>query len=146
MSRHLIVIEGTDGSGKSTQAQLWQERMGSRTLNGDRAGICCSQGRWEAWGLPYAGTSGIYCNDSVPVDMVVLLRQGPQNVITSLGVVEGFKQLLPQTNARRWDADFMERMTIILSSFAGQVPICQLECRPDAEAVELLRRELIKEN
>lgn len=141
-----VLFCAPSGTGKSTQARLWQEHMGSRTLNGDRAGICCRQGSWEAWGLPYAGTSGIYCNCSVPVDMVVLLRQGAQNVITSLRPVDAFKQLLPQANARRWDADFMERITAILSSFVGQVPICQLECRPDVGAVELLHRELIKEN
>ena len=141
-----ILFCAPSGTGKSTQAQLWQQYMGSRTLNGDRAGICCRQGRWEAWGLPYAGTSGIYCNRSVPVSMVVLLRQGSQNVITSPGPVDAFKQLFPQMNARRWDADFMEHMTALLSSLVGQVPICQLECKPDVEAVELLHRVLIKEN
>ena len=141
-----VLFCAPSGTGKSTQAELWQEHMGSRTLNGDRAGICCRQGRWEAWGLPYAGTSGIYCNCSVPVDMVVILRQAPQNVITSLRPVDAFKQLLPQTNARRWDAYFMERITAILASFVGQVPIYQLECRPDVGAVELLHRELIKES
>ena len=67
-------------------------------------------------------------------------------MIASPGPVDAFKQLFPQMNARRWDADFMEHMTALLSSLVGQVPICQLECRPDTEAVELLRREIMKEN
>ena len=141
-----ILFCAPSGTGKSTQANLWQQHMGSRTLNGDRAGIRCQDGVWTAWGLPYAGSSGIYCNQSVPIRAVVLLRQGAENRIAPVSGPEAFKSLLPQCNARRWDADFMDGLTKLLVSLIGGVSLYRLECRPDAGAVDLLRRTLLEED
>ena len=134
------------GTGKSTQAALWERHMGSRTLNGDRAGIRCDQGVWKAWGLPFAGTSGIYRNESVPICAVVLLRQGAQNTITSVSPLDAFKRMLPECSAQRWDAGFMDRLVGVLSVLVSAVPVYQLECRPDIGALELLRDTILKEN
>ena len=133
------------GTGKSTQAELWETHMGSRTLNGDRAGIRCENGTWRAWGLPFAGTSGIYRNESVPVRAVVLLRQGPENILTPVRPPEAFRRMLPECSARRWDSDFMNRLIGVLSALVTDVPVYQLTCRPDREAVELLRDTIMKE-
>jgi hypothetical protein len=141
-----ILFCAPSGTGKSTQADLWEKHMASRTLNGDRAGIRQENGIWKAWGLPFAGTSGIYCNQSVPIRAVALLHQAAENRLTPLTPVEAFKGLLPQCNARRWDGAFMERLTDRLSSFVGAVPFYRLDCRPDTAAVELLRDAILKEN
>ena len=133
------------GTGKSTQAALWARHMGSQTLNGDRAGIRCDQGVWKAWGLPFAGTSGIYRNESVPIRAVVLLRQGTENVMSSVNPLDAFKRMLPECSARRWDRCFMDRLVGTLSELISTVPVYQLECRPDLGAVELLRDTLLKE-
>ncbi len=140
-----ILFSAPSGTGKSTQAALWERYMHSRTLNGDRAGIRCDQGIWKAWGIPFAGTSGIYRNESAPICAMVLLRQGEQNRITPVQPLEAFKRLLPECNAQRWDADFMNRLVGTLSGLAGGVPVYQLECRPDYSAVELLRDAILKE-
>lgn len=140
-----ILFCAPSGTGKSTQAELWKTHLGGRILNGDRAGICCRGGVWEAWGLPYAGTSGIYCNSSVPVSAVVLLHQGPCNEISPVLPPDAFKFILPQCNARWWDVDFMDRLTGQISAFVDQVPVYRLDCKADVEAVELLQGVLIKE-
>lgn len=140
-----ILFCAPSGTGKSTQARLWEQCMGSRTLNGDRAGIRCAEGQWRAWGLPYAGSSGIYCNESVPIRAIVLLRQGEENRLTPAPGMEAFRRLLPECNARRWDAGFMERLMGLLSDLVREVPMYQLECRPEPQAVALLRDELLKE-
>ena len=56
-----ILFSAPSGTGKSTQASLWEKHMGAEILNGDRAGIRYVDGRWMAYGLPYAGSSRIYC-------------------------------------------------------------------------------------
>lgn len=139
-----ILFCAPSGTGKSTQAELWRKYTGSRILNGDRAGICYRQEIWEAWGLPFAGTSGIYCNQSVPLRAVVLLQQGADNELMHLRPAEAFRGMLPQCNARRWDLGFMNRLTDVLSSLVGCIPTYQLKCRPDVEAVELLRSVLME--
>lgn len=140
-----ILFCAPSGTGKSTQAALWAQHMGSRTLNGDRAGIRCERGIWKAWGLPIAGTSGIYCNESVPIKAVVLLRQGSQNRITPVNPLNAFKRMLPECSAQRWDAGFMDRLMGVLAALSSAVSVYQLECRPDYEAVQLLCDTILKE-
>ena len=119
--------------------------MNSSTLNGDRAGIRRDDGVWTAWGLPFAGTSGIYRNESVPIRAIVLLGQSKNNTISKVQPMDAFKRLLPECNARRWDTNFMDRLISILFSVISEVPVYQLDCRPDQEAVELLRDTLLKD-
>lgn len=140
-----ILFCAPSGTGKSTQAALWEQYMGSRTLNGDRAGIRCEHGIWKAWGLPFAGTSGIYRNESVPICAVVLLQQGRDNTIGPVRPPEAFKRMLPECSAQRWDAGFMDRLAGILTGLVSSVPVYQLECRPDLDAVRLLRDTILKE-
>lgn len=140
-----ILFSAPSGTGKSTQAALWEAHMGSRTLNGDRGAIRCQYGHWQAYGLPFAGTSGIYRNESVPVSAIVLLRQGPENRIDRVAPMEAFKRLLPECSARRWDSGFMDRLIVLLADLVQSIPVYQLECRPDLDAVRLLRDTIIKE-
>lgn len=140
-----ILFCAPSGTGKSTQAELWRLHTGSQILNGDRAGIRCEDGVWMAWGLPYAGSSGIYRNRSVPVRAVVLLSQGRENAIARVSPLTAFRGLLPQCNAQRWDGGFMNRLTGVLAQLIESVPVYQLACKPDLSAVELLRDTLMKE-
>ena len=58
-----LAFAGPSGIGKSTQADIWQQRFAAEIINGDRAAIRKEEDRWIAYGSPYAGTSGIYKND-----------------------------------------------------------------------------------
>lgn len=140
-----ILFSAPSGTGKSTQADLWQTFMGSRTLNGDRAGIRCVNGAWTAFGMPFAGTSGIYRNESAPIAAVVTLEQGPQNRIRRLSPLEAVRKLLPECSCRRWDPGFMDETLSLLLSLVRQIPVYCLECRPDREAVQLLHDTITKE-
>jgi hypothetical protein len=137
-----ILFSAPSGTGKSTQAQLWEQYMGAEILNGDRAAIRNRNGIWTAYGLPYAGTSHIYRNTSAPIRAIVILRQAPQNRIRPLPVSEALRALLPEFTAHRWDPSFMEKMLDMLSQLLQHVPAYCLECRPDRSAVQLLKRSL----
>ena len=140
-----ILFSAPCGTGKSTQARLWEQYMNSSTLNGDRAGIRRDDGVWTAWGLPFAGSSGIYRNESVPIRAIVLLGQSKENTLSKVRPMDAFKRLLPECSARRWDAGFMDQLIHILFAMISDVPVYQLDCRPDREAVELLRDTLLED-
>ena len=137
-----IVFSAPSGTGKSTQADLWAEHEGADVLNGDRAALRKIDGEWRAFGLPYAGTSGIYRNESAPLKALVALRQAPENRIRKLSVSEAFRYLYPETLIHRWDPDFESRATALLLEVMSEVPVYLLECRPDKDAVELLKTTL----
>lgn len=140
-----ILFSAPSGTGKSTQADLWETFMGSQTLNGDRAGIRCVNGTWNAFGMPFAGSSGIYRNESAPICAIVVLSQSSQNAIRRLNAMDAVRKLLPECSCRRWDPHFMDHLLNLLLAVVQQVPVYQLECRPDREAVELLYDTITKE-
>ena len=140
-----ILFSAPSGTGKSTQADLWEKYLGSRTLNGDRAALRCIHDTWTAFGLPYAGSSGIYRNEAAPVAAIVTLSQGPENEITRLTPMEAVRRLLPEFTIHRWDGDFVSRAMSLLLQLVQQVPVYHLSCRPDEGAVRLLHDTIKKE-
>ena len=139
-----ILFTAPSGTGKSTQAELWEKYEGADILNGDRAAVRRDEsGCWQAYGLPYAGSSGIYRNEKAPVSMIVVLRQSKENRIRSLGMLEIVQFLYPETTVHHWEPDFVEKALTLLTELAGEVPIYLLECRPDRGAVEAVKNVLI---
>lgn len=139
-----ILFTAPSGTGKSTQAELWKKYEGADILNGDRAAVRRDEsGCWQAYGLPYAGSSGIYRNEKAPVSAVVVLRQAEENRIRRLGMLEVIQKLYPETTVHQWEPDFIEKALTLLTELAGEVPIYLLECRPDRGAVEAVKNVLI---
>ena len=140
-----ILFSAPCGVGKSTQADLWNRFRSAEILNGDRAGVRFSNNFWCAYGMPFAGTSGIYKNASAPIAAVVTLDQGPENQIHRLRPMEAIRRLLLECSCRRWDSEFMNRMLDLLLKFVCSVPVYHLVCRPDEGAVNLLYDTLLKD-
>ena len=137
-----IVFTAPSGTGKSTQAELWQRYEGAEVLNGDRAALRQIGSQWRAYGLPYAGTSGIYRNESAPLRAIVVLKQAKENKIRLLRGSEAFRYLYPETLIHRWDEEFEHHATDLLLSILKDVPVFLLECMPNKEAVSLLHDTL----
>ena len=140
-----ILFSAPSGTGKSTQAELWKKYLGSEIINGDRAGIRKKDGIWRAYGLPYAGSSRIYRNESVPLRAIVILEQAEENHICPLGKTEAIIRLLPEFSLHRWNATFMNKAMDLITEIVDHVPVYLLKCRPNKQAVEMLRETLEKE-
>ena len=97
---------------------------------------------WYAYGSPYAGTSGIYCNDGAPLAAVVVLQQAAENRLRPLSAAEAFRHLYPQLSIHHWDGRFVEEATDLCLSLLEQVPVYLLECLPEADAALLLQKGL----
>lgn len=137
-----ILLTGPSGVGKSTQARLWQEHLGARILNGDRAALRFEKGRWQAWGLPFAGTSHIFCNEQAPVGALVVLRQADQNRLQRLTAREAFGYVFPELSLRRWEESQVDRTLELFLQLADSVPVYLLECLPHSTAAELVSTQI----
>ena len=133
-----VLFCGPSGVGKSTQADLWQQHLGADLLNGDRAAIRCVDGVWTAYGLPFAGTSGIYRCESAPIAAIVLPRQAAVNAVTVTDTGAGMRALFPQVSHRRTDPSQTAFAMGMLTDMVAQIPLFTLYCRPDQEAVTVL--------
>ena len=137
-----IAFTGPSGVGKSTQANLWQRCFGAKIINGDRAALRKTEAGWVAYGSPYAGTSGIYCNENVPLRAIVVLKQSKENKLHRLSGVQGFSYIWPELSARRQDADFVAEATRLCAQLLGDIPVYLLECLPDENAATVLKEGL----
>ena len=137
-----ILFSGPSGIGKSTQADLWKRTMGAEIINGDRAAVGLSDEGWTAWGIPYAGTSGICYNKCAHISAIVVLRQAKKNKIGRLSTVEALRYLYSEVTSHQWDAKFVDKAICLLTKLISTVPVLLLECIPDESAVAILQEKL----
>ena len=137
-----ILFSAPSGTGKSTQAALWEQYAHAEQINGDRSVIRCVDGVWTAFGFPFAGSSGIYKNKSAPIRAIVVLRQAKDNTIKRLGASEAFRLLYSETAIQRWNTQGHAAAVDLLIRLSASVPVYRLCCTPDARAVALLQQTL----
>lgn len=139
-----ILFTAPSGTGKSTQAELWRKYAGADILNGDRACIRKTSEGYRAYGIPYAGSSYIYRNESAPIKAIVVLRQANENRVRRMEKGECLSRLLPEFSMHRWNAAFMNRAIDRIADILELVPVYQLECLPNADAVAVLQAVLFE--
>lgn len=137
-----ILFSAPSGTGKSTQAELWVQHCNAEILNGDRAALRAGADGWVAYGLPFAGSSGIYRNEHVPLTAIVLLGQASENTVARVRPAQAVRTLYPEVSKQSWDADWAARTIDLLTQLVTEVPVYRLDCRPDVGAVECLKKVL----
>lgn len=135
-----IIFSAPSGIGKSTQAALWQQHRGAKILNGDRAAIRFVNGKWMAYGSPWAGSSGIYRNDSAELAAIVFLGQAQQNRLTRIDGSGAFSAMIRGGIFPYWSKADMVTAFGITEKILLSVPTFELFCRPDLSAVEELEK------
>lgn len=137
-----ILFSAPSETGKTTQANLWEQYRGSRTINGDRALLGQVDGRWAAQGWPVCGTSEICHNLTVPVRAIVMLEQGKEDTVRRLGAAEAFPLLYSQLTVNRWNRSGSIHAMDLMDSILKEVPIYLLRCTISEESVCCLERVL----
>lgn len=139
-----VLFTAPSGTGKTTQAELWRDYTGAEILNGDRVFIkgTGDEERLYAWGSPWAGSSPYVVNDSAEVAAVVVLEQAKENSLRRMDVGEAMMHLSSNSFLPMWDARCLEGMLGVMDLVLRKVPVYKLACRPDEEAVELVRGEV----
>lgn len=138
-----VLFSGPSCIGKSTQAALWEKYLSANILNGDRCVIRKFPDGFYGCGSPWAGTSKIYHKEMAPIKGIFLLKQSSENSIRRLGV-EAFSRLYNQSIVNSWDTAFVEKLTSLISELMSEIPIYELSCRPDEEAVRLAYHTLFE--
>lgn len=137
-----ILFTAPSGTGKSTQADLWNKYEDAEIINGDKTAIKKYNGIWYAYGLPYAGSSDIFKNISTQISTIVVLRKGNENKIKKLSLKEAFKYIYSETIINTWDEQFVNTAIDIILGIINDIPVYLLSCLPNQDAVELLKSEI----
>lgn len=139
-----ILFTAPSGTGKSTQAALWERYENARIINGDRTAISKQSGKWFANGLPMAGSSEVFINEKSELGAVAVLRQASENSISRLTGIEAVKYILNQVFIQgQFSASYTKAVNTAIE-LAENVPVFMLKCLPDKGAVDLLKKMLAK--
>lgn len=139
-----ILFSAPSGTGKSTQAGLWEQYRGGTTVNGDRCLLQRIDGQWHARGWPVCGSSGICLNRDTPVRAIVMLSQGKSDAAKRLKLRNGFLQIYPQLTVNSWNRRAQQRAMDLLEQIVTEVPILHLSCTISENAVKALEKSLPK--
>ncbi|MGN0773653.1 MAG: hypothetical protein ACI4MP_07665 [Candidatus Ventricola sp.] len=142
MDGKALIFSAPSGTGKSTQADLWEKYAGGEVINGDRTLLRKKDGVWHAYGCPMCGTSGIHKQGNEPIRAIVMLSQGTENEVRRLSAGEAFQRIYPEITVPRWNRELVLRAMELLDDVLARVPIYALSCTPDARAVEALREAI----
>lgn len=139
-----VLFSGPSGAGKSTQATLWSEYLNADIINGDRCVITNKDRVFYGGGSPWSGTSGIFRSEQAPIAGIFILKKSNENSIRRLRA-EAFVPLFSQTTINSWDRTFVDKISFLYSQLLNQVPVYELSCRPDKDAVMLAYETLFVE-
>ena len=140
-----LLFSGVSGIGKSTQADLWCKYRKSRQINGDRPILSCDDGNWTAWGSPYAGSSKCYVNDSCDITAIIMLKQARICSLRRMTAAEAFRAIWSGLTVHSWDTSFVESASSLTLELIEAIPVFELCCTPNVQAVNYLEQELRKE-
>lgn len=132
-----ILFVGPSGVGKTTQAELWMQYRDAEIINGDMAFVQQKGDNFYVWGTPWHGSS-VYCkNTSAMVRAIIVLCQDSQNMIHLLSGKKKIESILNNVIYPQWLENGMELCLETLDHLLSALPVYELSCRPDEEAVRL---------
>lgn len=141
-----ILFAGPSGTGKSTQADLWKEYANADIINGDRALLRKKDDIWHAYGYPCCGSSDICKNRTLPLKAIVILEKGEKNEVHELTMGQKYRALFTGSEMYLWYEKEMELVNKLVEEIIKDVRVLKLVCRPDEDAVEVLKTVLEENN
>jgi hypothetical protein len=92
--------------------------------------------------MPWGGKARIVRDHHVPLSALILLEQAPENTIRRLSPGAAAPLLLARAFLPHWDRALMHRAMSNLDAVLARVPVYRLRCRPEPQAVSLVRSVL----
>lgn len=141
-----LLFSGASGAGKSTQAELWCTYGHGKLINGDRPILKRTEEGFRAYGSPYAGSSGCHLAKSCKVRMIVLVRQAKRCALRRVRGMEGFRRVFENLTINIWDQAFVSEAGDMIQKLVSEIPVYELECTKDRDAVIILQKMLEDHN
>lgn len=134
-----VIFTAPSETGKSTQAELWAKYMGAQILNDDRPALRLNDEKTYVHGTPWSGKRELFLNESAPLKAIILLEQALQNSISRIPVTMAVPYIMPRCFLPYYNKTVMEKCLNNLGQILSDIPVYLLKCRPDLQAVELVK-------
>ena len=131
-----VAFSADSGVGKSTHTSLWMKYVpGCEYLNDDTPIIYKKDGGIYIYGTPFAGSTGINNNVCVPLKAITFIKRGINNSIRRLSTAESLEMLMGQL-VQPLAGDYLDNMLGVLSDILSEVPVYELKCNMEFDAVK----------
>ena len=137
-----IMFLGPSGIGKTTQAELWMKYRGADIINGDMVFVKQELKGFLGCGSPWHGSSPYCLNKQVPLSALVVLKQSNENLIRRLTGFEMVSSVMNSVFFPTWYKEGHEAACKTLDALLNAVPVYELSCRPDEDAVRLTEKTI----
>ena len=137
-----IMFLGPSGIGKTTQAELWMKYRKAKIINGDMVFVKQEAERFLGCGSPWHGSSPYCLNKQVPLSALVVLKQSNENSIRCLSGFEMVSSVMNSVFFPTWYEEGHEAVCKTLDTLLNLVPVYELSCRPDEDAVCLTEKAI----
>ena len=132
------IFPGKSGAGKSTLSRLFLGRDTAEMLSDDRIIIRKIDGKFKAFGTPWAGDAGIAENKSFPLYGIFFIHHAEANMIKEIKPKEAMEKLMPVTSIPWFDRDVMPQILNFCEELVSNIPAYQLYFKPDTEVADFL--------
>ena len=136
-----LCFSGKSGTGKSTHTSLWKKYYNTSVINDDTPTIKLNDGSAFLCGTPFAGSSGININKTVPLKAIFFLEQAKENSVTRLSPSDAFKRFFDETKKPVFKS-FVSDIMSFFTKLYNTVPIYLLSCNMEKDAVETVKNTL----
>lgn len=141
-----IVFTAPSGTGKSTQAALWQKYENATIINGDRSILYLDEetSGVNVGGLPFCGSSNINLNQKYLLKAIVFLAQANHNKATYVDEAYAAQRLFKEISINKWNIQAIDESLNLIQQIIKKVKLISLECQIDSEAVKVLKKLIVK--
>lgn len=126
------------GTGKTTHIRQWRKLYGKRVgiVNGDKPIIRLIDGKFMVYGTPWCGKEHYNRNTKAPLEGIVLISRGEENVIEQIEPGEINMFLLSQVY---FPADAEKRLQVLdfADKLFSTVPLYHLKCNISTDAARV---------
>jgi len=137
-----VLFAAPAGTGKSTQANIWEKHMGAKIINGDRPFLHLFSEEVRAYGVPWDGKEQIFSQENYPVIAVVEVRRANSNNLRKMSEDQAFRLMMKQCFIPMWDDTLKFSVMKTIRLIAQKIPFYRLFCLPEESATELLNKVL----
>lgn len=132
-----ICFSAASGTGKSTHTALWQEVYGDRVtlVNDDKPIIRLDTPEPVLAGTPWAGTTGLNTNVSVPLAAIVVIERAEENSLARLDEITAVHRIIkesPKPVIPEITGLFLDRINELIT----KTPVYCLKCNISHDAVK----------
>ena len=137
-----IIFTAPSGTGKSTQADLWVKYRNAELINGDRVCIRVTEEGVFAYGVPFAGSSQIAKNKTLPVTSVICLEQAQETSVRRVNGFQAFRRIWEGCALNPSNESDMMKASGVVQRILEEVPVLLLAFTPDETAITALEEML----